>query len=243
MEIGTAETNIKKKKTRLKPTLSSGLGAGGGQKNRGGGGGGDNDFPKDDFSEQTASSATNKFRIAMWFFLLVVLMTFGILIGAYIFTYQNGMPEWKPFEMFEILPQVWISTALIVASSITYKISQKTLNSGNQKTAKTWLLVTTVLGAAFISSQILAWLALVKRGVYVQSNPYAGFFYIMTAVHAVHVLGGIIILGYIVLRTWNETASEDELEKRKNVSKTVGWYWHCMDALWLVLFLLLGFYK
>jgi cytochrome c oxidase subunit 3 len=242
MEIGTAETNIKKKKPRLKPTLSGGLGSGGGQKNRGGGGGdgGDNDFPKDDFSQQGASSATNKFRIAMWFFLLVVLMTFGILIGAYVFSYNNAMPEWKPFE---IIPQVWISTALIVASSITYKISQKALNSDKQKTAKTWLLATTVLGAAFISSQILAWLALVKRGVYVQSNPYAGFFYIMTAVHAVHVLGGIVILGYIVLRTWHETSSDDELEKRKTIAKTVGCYWHCMDALWLVLFLLLGFYK
>lgn len=244
MEIGTAETNIKKKKSKLKPALTSGLSSGGGQKNRGGGGGGndggDGNFPKNDFSDETASSPTNKFRVAMWFFLLVVLMTFGVLIGAYVFTYQNDVPEWQPFN----LPiQIWISTILIVASSITYKISEKTLNSGNQKTAKSWLLATTILGAAFISSQILAWLALVQRGVYVQSNPYAGFFYIMTAVHAVHVVGGIIILGYIVLRTWHETSSEIELEQRKNVSKTVGWYWHFMDALWIVLFLLLGFYK
>lgn len=242
MEIGTAETNIRKKKSKLRPTLSGGLGAGGGQKNRGGGGndGGGGDFPKNDFSEQTESSSTNKFRIAMWFFLLAVLMTFGILIGAYIFSYNNKMPEWTPFE---IIPQIWISTILIIASSLTYKISQKLLNSGKQQSAKTWLIATTVLGAAFISSQILAWMALVKRGVYVESNPYAGFFYIMTAVHVVHVLGGIMILGYIVLRTWYETESEIELEERKNSAKIVGWYWHCMDALWLVLFLLLGFYK
>jgi cytochrome c oxidase subunit 3 len=244
MKVGTAETNLKKKKSKLKPTLSSGIGSGGGQKNRGGGGGGndggDNDFPQDNFSEQTQASSTNKFRIAMWFFLLVVLMTFGVLIGAYVFTYQNDVAEWQPFN----LPiQVWISTILIVASSLTFKIAQKYLDSYKQQKAKTWLLATTVLGAAFISSQILAWMALSARGVYVQSNPYAGFFYIMTAVHAVHVLGGIIILGYVVLRTWHETDSIVELEKRKNVSKTAGWYWHFMDALWLALFLLLGFYK
>jgi len=105
------------------------------------------------------------------------------------------------------------------------------------------LLATTVLGAAFISSQIILWLSLVKRGVYVQSNPYAGFFYILTAVHAVHVLGGIAALGYIVLRTWNPTESETELTQRKIVSGSIGWYWHFMDALWIVLVLLLGFWK
>ena len=76
-----------------------------------------------------------------------------------------------------------------------------------------------------------------------QSNPYAGFFYILTAVHAVHVIGGIIALGYIVLRTWNETASETELLRERHISNAVGWYWHFMDGLWLVLLSLLGFYK
>jgi cytochrome c oxidase subunit 3 len=244
MEIGTAETNIKKKKAKLKSKLSGGLGSNGGQKNRGGGGGGgnggDKDLPENDFSGQTQASSINKFRIAMWFFLLVVLMTFAVLIGAYIFSSSNATPEWQPFNLPQ---QVWISTFLILASSLTYSIAQRALNVAKQRSAKNWLSATTVLGAAFISSQILAWFALVKRGVYVESNPYAGFFYIMTAVHAVHVIGGIAILGYIVLRTWNETASEVELAKRQNISKTVGWYWHFMDALWLVLLVLLGYYK
>jgi cytochrome c oxidase subunit III len=246
MKVGTAETNIKDKKARLKAKLSSGLSPGGGQKNPGGGGGGggsdggDNNFPSNDFSEKTDTPSTNKFRIAMWFFLLVVLMTFGVLIGAYIFTYNNSAPEWKPFN----LPvQVWISTFLILASSVTYVIADKALTGENQQKAKNWLLATTVLGAVFISSQLLLWLALVRRGVYVSSNPYAGFFYIMTVVHAVHVIGGIIILGFIVLRTWNATDSIIELERRKSLSKSVGWYWHFMGGLWLVLFILLGFYK
>ena len=73
-------------------------------------------------------------------------------------------------------------------------------------------------------------------------NPYAGFFYILTAVHAVHVLGGISSLGYIILRTWNKALSEREIVKRKNDAVSVGWYWHTMDGLWLVLLFLLGFY-
>ena len=244
MKVGTLETNVEEKRGNRRASLSNGLGSGGGNKNRGGGGGGndgsDNDSRKHDYIEETEPHPSNKFRILMWFLLLVVLMTFGGLISAYIVISTNGVMEWQPFN----LPKaVWVSTALILASSVTYKIAQNALNVANQEKAKTWFLATTVFGGMFIASQLLAWFELVRRGVYVQSNPYAGFFYILTAVHAVHVIGGIAVLGFIVLRTWEKTASDEELVKRQQVSNAVAWYWHFMDGLWLVLFLLLGFWK
>jgi cytochrome c oxidase subunit 3 len=76
-----------------------------------------------------------------------------------------------------------------------------------------------------------------------QGNPYAGFFYILTGIHAVHVLGGIVALGAILLRSWNYTEYGPELEYRRNLARSVGWYWHFMGLLWIVLFLLLGFWK
>jgi cytochrome c oxidase subunit 3 len=246
MKVGTLETTVEEKKGKRRSSLSSGLGSGGGNKNRGGGGGGggndggDNDSRKPGYIEEAEPHPSNKFRILMWFLLLVVLMTFGGLISAYIVISTNGVMEWQPFN----LPKaVWVSTVLILASSVTYKIAQNALNAANQEKAKTWFLATTVFGGMFIASQLLAWFELVRRGVYVQSNPYAGFFYILTAVHAVHVIGGIIALGFIVLRTWEKTSSDEELTKRQQVSNAVAWYWHFMDGLWLVLFLLLGLWK
>ncbi len=244
MEIGTIETTEEKnKKVRRRATLSSGLGSNGGNKNRGGGGGGNDggdDKPGKDSCADAEPYNSNKFRIGMWFLLLIVLMTFGGLIGAYIVISSNGVLEWKPFD----LPvQIWVSTFLLLTSSVTFKIAQNTLNSKNQEKAKKWFLATTVFGAAFVSSQLLAWLTLVNRGVYVEGNPYASFFYILTAVHAVHVIGGICILGYVVLLTWNKTSSGDELTKRKSMARVAGWYWHFMDGLWIVLFLLLGLWK
>jgi cytochrome c oxidase subunit 3 len=244
MKVGTIETNIETKKERkIRSGLSSGFGSNGGRKNGGGGGGnngGDNNNRNPDSFDEAETYSSNKFRIAMWFLLLVVMMTFGGLIAAYIVISTNGVLEWKPFD----LPiQVWISTNLILASSITYTISQKALSLDNQQKAKNWLLATTVFGGMFIGSQIMAWLELVKRGIYVQSNPYAGFFYILTSVHALHVVVGISALGYILLRTWEPTSDDDELTKRKQVSNTVGWFWHFMDALWIVLVLLLAFWK
>ncbi len=241
MKVGAIKTiPEKKRKLKLKSGLSGSLGSGGNGGNGGGGNnGGGGDYRKNDFQED-ASGSGNKLQISMWFILLVVLMTFGGLIGAYIVLATNKVLEWRPFN----LPvQIWISTALILLSSLSYKISQKYFFKEDQAKAKTWLLVTTALGGVFIASQILAWFALMQSGISVYANPYAGFFYILTGVHAAHVLGGICALGYIVLRTWVETESDDELAERKNISKIVGWYWHFMDALWLVLVVLLGFWK
>ncbi|HNQ14340.1 MAG TPA: heme-copper oxidase subunit III [Pyrinomonadaceae bacterium] len=194
----------------------------------------------DDLNETEYERSFPKSRVLTWFLMLVVLMTFGGVIGAYVVISTNGVLEWNPFD----LPvQVWISTAIILASSGTYVAAEGLIRKGNQPPARTWLLATTVLGAAFISSQILAWYELVKRGIYMQSNPYAGFFYILTALHAVHVAGGIIALGYVVLMVWEKPRFEAKHERATDIAGAVGWYWHFMGALWIVLFVLLGFWK
>ena len=229
-------------------TRSRFLGSGGGNGRGGGGGndnggGGDNDNRQSRFDDlaETNSSNPDKSKVLTWFLLLVVLMTFGGMIGAYIVIATNGAAEWRPFD----LPiQVWISTALILISSVTYEFAKYALYEGRDERSRKLLILTTALGAAFISSQILVWLAMVNRGLYLRGNPYAGFFYILTAVHAVHVIGGIVALGAILLRTWNGgTVSDDEEVYRRNLATSVGWYWHFMGALWIVLFILLGFWK
>lgn len=243
MKVGTIETTFEEKKRTRRAGLTSGFGSGGSRNNGGGDNGGNNgggDNRKDDYIESSESYPSNKYRIGMWFLLLVVMMTFGGLIGAYIVISTNGVMEWRPFA----LPiQVWVSTVLILVSSITYKVAQKAIDKDDQTKAKNFLLATTVFGGMFIASQLLAWVELVRQEVYMASNPYAGFFYILTAVHAFHVIGGIAALGFVVLRTWQKTENDDELTKRKQIFNTVGWYWHFMDGLWVVLFLLLAFWK
>jgi cytochrome c oxidase subunit 3 len=167
-------------------------------------------------------------------------MTFGGLCAAYIVTATNKAIEWRPFD----LPiQVWISTIIILVSSAVYHRAKVALDDGNQPVARRWLIATAALGAAFISSQLLAWLELSQRGLYFRGNPYAGFFYILTAVHALHVLGGVIALGSIVLHSWNPIASHEMWQRVRSLAQTVGWYWHFMGGVWLVLFVLLGFWK
>lgn len=241
MEIGTIETvelpDEEEKKPRSRMTSGGGSPGKGGNNGGGGGGGDRNDG---DAEESVQEFIPQKSRLITGFLLVAVLMTFSGLIAAYVVIATNGAVEWSPFDL--PIP-VWISTALILISSITYHIAKKAFDDNEQPKAKKWLVVTTALGGTFISSQILAWTELVRRGMYVQSNPYAGFFYILTALHAVHVLGGIIALGSVILRSWIPTADENELLRRRTLAGVTGWYWHFMGGLWVVLFLLLGFWK
>ena len=239
MEIGTAEIaelDEEKKGRRARPFGGSqGPGNSGG---RGPGGGGDG---SDDDADRGADRfVPGKSRILTGFLLVVVGMTFAGLMAAYVMIATNKAAEWHPFD----LPfQVWISTAVILASSLTYHFGKTALDGSGQVAAKKWFIVTTVLGATFISSQLIVWLALVARGYYMQGNPYAGFFYILTAVHAVHVLGGIVALGSILLRVWHPTVEHEAIAKRQTVAQVVGWYWHFVGGLWIVLLVLLGFWK
>lgn len=179
-------------------------------------------------------------KVFTWFLLIVVLMTFGGLIGAYIVISTNGVLEWRPFD----LPyQVFLSTLLILASSVTYILGERSLLDREHARSKRHFIATTVLGGIFISSQLIVWIQLVNRGLYMQSNPYAAFFYVMTALHAVHVAGGVIALGYLLLRNWNRAVSDREWTARQELASSVGWYWHFMGGLWLVLLILLGFWK
>jgi len=236
MDIGTVDptTDTREIRRRLS-NISIGSGGNGGRGDGNNGGGNDH---SDDGNAGFA--APTKARVFTVFLLVVVLMTFGGLCAAYIVTATNKAIEWNPFD----LPvQVWISTVIILVSSVIYHRAKLAVDNVDQPRAKKWLIATAVFGAAFISSQLLAWLELSQQGLYFNGNPYAGFFYILTAVHALHILGGVIALGSIVLHTWNPIYSEKTWERVQTLAQAVGWYWHFMGGVWLVLFVLLGFWK
>lgn len=243
LKVGTIEelkTEPEKKNTKSSRMKSGGNNGGGGKNRGGGGGGGGDNRQNEDKFEEKQEFKPDKYRVGMGLILLIVLMTFGGLIGSYVVLATNQALEWKPFS----LPfQIWVSTGLIILSSVDYELAKNSLLAGNQQKARVWFFITGVLGAVFIASQILAWISLVNQGYYAQGNPYAGLFYILTAVHAVHVIGGIISLGFIILKTQIHTDDAEELLKRQWFARVVGWYWHFIGVLWLILFLLLGLYK
>ncbi len=135
-----------------------------------------------------------------------------------------------------------LSTALILLSSVTIEAARRKWKEAVNNHRR-WLLVTLVLGAGFLVSQVLAWRQLVRQGVYVATNPHSSFFYLLTAAHGVHLLGGLLALAYLSLRRQPPRENELAVAKSQAGADAVTLYWHFMDFLWLYLFVLLFFVR
>lgn len=214
-------------------------GIGGGPKRRGPNG---NGAPKRNghnrYSPDFQSSA-NRYRIGMWVALASILMMFTALSSAYIVRAASAN-DWQPLTMPRIL---LLSTALILVSSGTLEVARRKWKDAVNNGHRRWLLVTFALGIGFLISQLLAWRELVRQGVYIASNPHSSFFYLLTATHGVHLLGGLAALAYFSLRARAPQKDQLAVAKSQASADAVTLYWHFMDFLWLYLFVLLFFVR
>lgn len=221
--------------TSTEPVIAPDLGSGPGPRpgnglHRNGGGKGDRD---------PARQYAVRYRMGMWVALAGIVMLFTALTSAYIVRAASSN-DWRPIAMPGIL---WLSTLVIVASSPTLENARRSVKQQRDGVYGRWLVITTVLGVAFLVSQIAAWRQLVRQGVYLSSNPHSSFVYLLTAAHGVHLLGGILALGFLMLRTRSRRESVAAESRRVGTVDAVSIYWHFMDGLWVYLFLLLFFWK
>ena len=180
----------------------------------------------------------NRYRIGMWVALASIAMLFTALSSAYIVR-AGASNDWVAIAMPRVL---LLSTALILVSSITMEFSRRSLVATSFSGYSRWLLVTTLLGFGFLGSQLLAWKQLARQGVYLASNPHSSFFYLLTATHAVHLVGGLLALIFLWLRRLIKKETRITATSQA-VADAVSIYWHFMDALWIYLFLLLFLWR
>ncbi len=222
--------------TGTRPLTKKGIG--GGPKRRGPNG---NGAPKrnGDRAFPDLQSSANRYRIGTWVAMASILMLFTALSSAYIVRAASSS-DWQPLSMPRIL---LLSTALILISSGTLETARRKLRDAATNAYKPWLLLTVVLGLGFLVSQLLAWRQLVRQGVYVASNPHSSFFYVLTAAHGVHLLGGLTALAYLSIRSRAPKENQAAVTKAQAKADAVTLYWHFMDFLWLYLFVLLFYVR
>lgn len=162
--------------------------------------------------------------------LACIVMFFMALTSAYIVRKGLG-GDWQPIELPRIL---WLTTTVLVLSSFTVERARRRLAQGDVASHRAWWGITTALGLVFLVGQYMVWLALRAQGVFLASNPSSSFFYVLTAAHGAHLLGGILALLVVGLRPWRDAA-----ERRSTAVDVTSIYWHFMDGLWVFLFLLL----
>src|SRR5713226_4417869 len=168
-----------------------------GPRSRGGNGFPKNGGGRDGKDGEPLRFTPARYRIGVWMAIASIVMLFTALTSAYIVRSASGN-DWRPIAMPRVL---WLSTTIILVSSVTMEISRRSLKSLNDAGYGRWLIVTVVLGLGFLGSQLMAWRQLARQGVYIASNPHSSFFYLFTAAHGVHLLGGILALTYLLMRT------------------------------------------
>jgi cytochrome c oxidase subunit III len=178
-----------------------------------------------------------RYRLGTWVLLAAVIMLFTSLTSAYIVRAASSN-DWQKVPMPRILIA---STAIILLSSLTLEAARRKLNRALSSGYFRWLVLTAVLGLAFLGTQLLAWRQLVGQGIRLATNPHASFFYLLAAVHGLHLAGGLVVLAYLITRS----RRADELVRPhiKAASGAASLYWHFMDGLWIYLFLLLFFWR
>ena len=159
-----------------------------------------------------------------------ILMFFMALASAFLVR-KGTSGDWVPVHIPALL---WINTAVLLISSGTLELARKHLAKADGAGFKTYWMLTTALGVGFLIGQVVAWRQLAHQGIYLATNPASSFFYIFTGAHALHLIGGIVALGYVARQNFSEA----------NVTKSVAaevtsYYWHFLDALWLFLLALL----
>ncbi len=177
------------------------------------------------------------YRIAVRILLAAIVMMFVALASSYIVL--SGNPEWQLVRM----PRAFMfSTGLILISSATMTAARRQLERGQSRKYKGWLLLTLLLGLAFLACQLKGWKQLASAGVFISGTAHSSFYYLLTGAHGIHLLGGLTALGYLTVRSGKVLAGEAS-EKRVAATDAVTLYWHFMDGLWVGLFLLLWLWK
>jgi cytochrome c oxidase subunit III len=171
-------------------------------------------------------------KFALWASMASITMMFGAFTSAYIVKQAAG--NWLEFSM---PTEFYVSTLVIICSSITLQVSFKGFKSGSESRYKNFLTLTFLLGILFVVLQYQGWAELYKIGVDLKGNVSGSFFYLLSGIHALHVLGGIAAL--IVAQLHAYTLTYKITEVRLNRFDLVLNYWHFVDFLWLYLFLFL----
>jgi cytochrome c oxidase subunit 3 len=180
-------------------------------------------------------------RTGVWVGIAAIVMSFAAYTSALVVR-QGASPDWQHFRLPPIL---YLNTLLLAASSATLEWARArlrwswldTLTKPDPRTIPRgigWLYATLALGLLFLLGQVLAWRNLAGQGLFLASNPSSSFFYVFTALHALHLMGGLAALVYVIVRL-RRSAGGPPGEALGAASL----YWHFMDVLWLYLLLVL----
>ena len=167
-----------------------------------------------------------------------IMVVSTIMFCLFIVTYSDRMvyPDWQRMPEPALL---WINTFILFISSFVFVRIQLASKKNQFKKIKRELLVIGFLAFVFLIGQLLVWQNMVNAGYYVSGSPANAYFYLFTALHGLHLLGGLIYWIITLRKVWN--TNDIVIRKAKHTIELCAIYWHFLLAVWIVLFGLMLF--
>ncbi len=180
--------------------------------------------------EETAHQAPFNARpklVALTTFLAVATSFFALILSAYSLRMDYG--DWVPLTEPQLL---WVNTGMLVLASVAFQWTRNRTTYGVVARLTPGLLISGILTLGFLVGQLLAWQQLYASGEYLATNPSNGFFYLLTGIHGLHILGGMYVWARALVRVIGGSASESV----KQSIELCTIYWHFLLLVWLVIF-------
>jgi cytochrome c oxidase subunit 3 len=199
----------------------------------GGGNSGGGTTPVDQDLRALLDPSGEPARTGIWVALAAITMMFVAFTSALFVREGSSSTDWHHLAIPRIL---FLNSLILVASSLTLEVARRRVADFARHLTQSatlplvWLYGTLALGLIFVAGQYQAWLTLRAQGLFLASNPNSSFFYVLTGVHAVHVLGGLGGLFYVI-----EKLDRPVLALRRSTLDSLAYYWHFMGALWIYL--------
>lgn len=174
---------------------------------------------------------TSAEKVALVVFLIVASVIFSLFTVSYFIRME--LPDWAPLAE---PAKLWMNTGLLVISSMLFQWAHSIVSSNSSRNIKTALIGGGVFAVLFIAGQLSVWEDLNAAGYYIASNPATDFFYLLTGIHALHLLGGLWV--------WSKSSikllSGSELKDVRLSIQLCTLYWHFLLIVWLILFAILS---
>jgi len=176
---------------------------------------------------------SKKYSTAVLLGMTSITIFFLVPTAAFLALRLSNLHNWNSIHLPGIL---WANTLVLLASSATLEAARRKLRSDDGPGFRRMWTLTTVLGLLFVSGQIIAWRQLAAQGAFATSRLASSFFYVFTAMHAAHLLGGVCALLYVEWHRFDAARIS-----RAFAAEIASYYWHFMDGLWVFLLVLLYF--
>ena len=171
-----------------------------------------------------------KVKVGLWVFLAVATSLFALLISAYHMRMMES--DWAKLPVPKVL---WLNTTVLILSSVSMHWTRTAARRGDIDGVRDGLVAAGVFAFSFLAGQLWAWQQLNASGYFIAANPANAFFYLLTALHGMHLLGGLWVWGKTTVKVLRGV----EVGKVRLSVELCAMYWHYLLLVWLVLFAVL----